>query len=87
LASQNILFVQSLDLLSTHMYAAMHLARSMSLTHSRERLVTVQDEHRMIARAIRSGDPETARTQMRREVANARARVLGNPEAETVAAD
>jgi GntR family transcriptional repressor for pyruvate dehydrogenase complex len=79
-ASQNILFVQSLDLLSTHIHAAMQLARSLSLSHSRERLTIVQDEHRAIAQAIRISDQATARSEMRRHVDNARARVLGQAE-------
>ncbi len=75
-ASQNDLFEQSLDLLSTHIFAAMHVARSMSLGHSADRLMLVQNEHLAIARAIGDGDAERARHEMRRHIDNARSRVL-----------
>jgi GntR family transcriptional repressor for pyruvate dehydrogenase complex len=75
-ASQNELFVQSLDLLSTRIFAAMHVARSMSLGHSPDRLALVQNEHQAIFRAIARGDAEAARTEMRHHIDNARSRVL-----------
>jgi len=76
-ASQNEMFQKSLDVLSEHIFACMYMARSLSLTHSPERLAVVQSEHEMIAAAIRAGDAEAARANMRRHIDNARARVLG----------
>jgi len=71
------MFQKSLDVLSEHIFACMYMARSLSLTHSPERLAVVQSEHEMIAAAIRAGDAEAARANMRRHIDNARARVLG----------
>jgi GntR family transcriptional repressor for pyruvate dehydrogenase complex len=75
-ASQNPLFEQSLTTLAAHIFAAMYVARNLSLTHSRRRLTLVEDEHRRIAEAIRAGDGEEARRLMRRHIDNARSRVL-----------
>jgi len=77
-ASQNALFEQSLDALAAHIFAAMTVARNLSLTHSRRRLTLVQDEHRRIVEAIRAGEPEEARTLMREHIDNARSRVLSD---------
>jgi DNA-binding FadR family transcriptional regulator len=77
-ASQNDLFDQSLDALSAHIFAGMHVARSLSLGHSPQRLILVQNEHEAITRAIRAGDAELARETMRRHIDNARTRVLGD---------
>jgi GntR family transcriptional regulator, transcriptional repressor for pyruvate dehydrogenase complex len=77
-ASHNDLFVQSLDALSAHIFAGMHVARSLSLDHSRQRLIAVQNEHEAIAHAIRIGDAGLARSAMRSHIDNARARVLGD---------
>ena len=77
-ASQNELFQQSLDALSSHIFAGMTVARNLSLGHSRARLVLVQDEHRRIVDAIRAGDGEAARRVMRQHIDNARARMLGD---------
>ncbi len=76
-ASQNELFQESLDALSSHIFAGMTVARNLSLGHSRERLLLVQDEHRRIVDAIRTGDGDLARIVMRRHIDNARARMLG----------
>lgn len=77
-ASQNELFRESLDALSSHIFAGMVVARNLSLGHSRDRLALVQDEHRRIVAAIRAGDGELARSVMRRHIDNARARMLGD---------
>jgi GntR family transcriptional regulator, transcriptional repressor for pyruvate dehydrogenase complex len=77
-ASQNALFAQGLDALSAHIFAGMHVARSLSLGHSAQRLAVVQHEHEAIANAIRAGAPELARETMRRHIDNARARILGD---------
>ena len=77
IASQNDMFQRSLDALSSHIFACMYMARSLSLSHSPERLSAVQEEHEAIAAAIRRGDADVARATMRRHVDNARARVLG----------
>ncbi|GGF10387.1 GntR family transcriptional regulator [Aliidongia dinghuensis] len=78
-ASQNELFRASLDALSSHIFAGMTVARNLTLGHSRERLLLVQDEHRRIVEAIRAGDAEEARRVMRQHIDNARARMLGDP--------
>jgi DNA-binding FadR family transcriptional regulator len=74
-ATQNALFIQSLEALSAHIFAGMHVARSLSLS-SPERLRIVQGEHRAIAAAIRAHEPEAARTAMRHHIDNARSRIL-----------
>jgi DNA-binding FadR family transcriptional regulator len=58
----------------------MHVARSLSLDHSRQRLIAVQNEHEAIANTIRIGDAGLARSAMRSHIDNARARarVLGD---------
>jgi GntR family transcriptional regulator, transcriptional repressor for pyruvate dehydrogenase complex len=77
-ASHNELFTESLDALSSHIFAGMTVARNLSLGHSRTRLTLVQDEHRRIVEAIRAGDGEAARRIMREHIDNARARMLGD---------
>jgi DNA-binding FadR family transcriptional regulator len=77
-ASQNDLFDQSLDALSAHIFAGMHVARSLSLGHSPLRLILVQNEHEAIAEAIRAGNAEAARAEMRSHIDNARNRVMGD---------
>lgn len=77
-ASQNDLFDQSLDALSAHIFAGMHVSRHLSLGHSPQRLIIVQNEHAAIAAAIRAGDAEGARTAMRSHIDNARTRIMGD---------
>lgn len=77
-ASQNALFEQSLAALASHIFAAMTVARNLSLAHSRRRLTLVQDEHRRIVEAIRAGEPDEARALMRLHIDNARSRVLSD---------
>jgi DNA-binding FadR family transcriptional regulator len=77
-ASQNDLFSQSLDALSAHIFAGMHVARSLSLGHSPQRLALVQQEHEAIAAAIHAGEAEQARAMMRHHIDSARARILGD---------
>jgi len=77
-ASQNDLFHQSLDALSAHIFAGMHVARSLSLGHSAQRLRLVQQEHEAIAAAIHAGDAERARMAMRHHIDSARTRILGD---------
>jgi DNA-binding FadR family transcriptional regulator len=75
-ASQNELFVQSLESLSNYTFQGMQLARSLSLRRSKERLNLVQREHLQIYEAIKEEDTELARQLMRTHIENARIRVL-----------
>lgn len=75
-ASQNLLFVQSLESLSEHTLKGMQLARSLSLRRSKERLNLVQQEHIRIYEAIRAEDSNGAKEAMRTHIDNARVRVL-----------
>ncbi|WP_048878201.1 FadR/GntR family transcriptional regulator [Acidocella aminolytica] len=78
-ATQNELFIQSLDALSAHIFAGMHVARSLSLAApDPARLQAVQAEHRAIAGAIRAHDAEAARQAMRAHIDNARSRILAS---------
>lgn len=82
-ASQNDLFDQSLDALSAHIFAGMHVARHLSLGHSAQRLIIVQNEHAAIAAAIRAGAADEARLAMRSHIDNARTRIMSDAAPET----
>lgn len=77
-ASRNQLFVQTLDALALHTSNGMNITRNLSLTRHQKRLLLVQEEHRSIVEAIRSGDEEAARRAMRTHIDNARHRALGD---------
>jgi GntR family transcriptional repressor for pyruvate dehydrogenase complex len=77
-ASRNQLFVQTLDALALHIFNGMNITRSLSLNRNRKRLLLVQEEHRRILEAIRKGDEEVARNEMRAHIDNARHRALGD---------
>lgn len=78
-ATQNELFIQSLDALSAHIFAGMHVARSLSLAApDPARLALVQAEHRAIAAALRARDTDGARAAMRTHIDNARKRILAS---------
>ncbi len=77
-ASRNQLFVQTLEALDLHIFNGMNITRNLSLTHNRKRLQLVQEEHRRILEAIRDGDEESARREMRAHIDNARHRALGD---------
>lgn len=78
-ATQNQLFIQSLDALSAHIFAGMHVARSLTLAAtSPQRLLAVQAEHQSIADAIRARNAEAAREAMRTHIDNARGRILAS---------
>jgi GntR family transcriptional regulator, transcriptional repressor for pyruvate dehydrogenase complex len=76
-ASRNNLFMQTLDALAVHTFNGMNITRNLSLTSNRKRLVLVQEEHRRILEAIRIGDEDLARREMRTHIDNARHRALG----------
>jgi DNA-binding FadR family transcriptional regulator len=76
-ASRNQLFVQTLDALAVHTFNGMNITRNLSLANNRKRLVLVQEEHRHILEAIRAGDEDLARREMRAHIDNARHRALG----------
>lgn len=75
-ATQNQLFVQSLEWLSDVARQGMMLARSMSLRRSQERLNLVQQEHFQVYEAIKNEDSDAARNLMRSHIENARVRIL-----------
>ena len=77
-ASRNQLFVQTLEALDLHIFNGMNITRNLSLTHNRKRLQVVQEEHHRILEAIRAGDEESARREMRAHIDNARHRALGD---------
>ena len=77
-ASRNQMFMQALDALAIHVFHGMNVTRKLSLARNRKRLALVQEEHRKIVEAIRSGDEELARKAMRAHIDNARTRVLGD---------
>ena len=77
-ASRNQLFVQTLDALAIHTFNGMSITRNLSLTSNRKRLLLVQEEHRRILEAIRVGDEDLARREMRTHIDNARHRALGD---------
>jgi DNA-binding FadR family transcriptional regulator len=76
LATQNQLFVQTLESISGIARQGMNLARSMSLRRSQERLNLVQREHFQVFEAIKNEDSEAARNLMRSHIENARTRIL-----------
>jgi GntR family transcriptional regulator, transcriptional repressor for pyruvate dehydrogenase complex len=77
-SSRNQLFVQTLEALDLHIFNGMNITRNLSLTHNRKRLQLVQEEHHRILEAIRAGDEESARREMRAHIDNARHRALGD---------
>ena len=77
-ASRNQLFVQTLDALAIHTFNGMNITRNLSLTRNQKRLLLVQAEHQRILEAIRVGDEEAARREMRTHIDNARHRALGD---------
>jgi GntR family transcriptional repressor for pyruvate dehydrogenase complex len=77
-ASRNQLFVQTLDALAVHTFNGMNITRNLSLARNRKRLLLVQEEHRRILEAIRAGDEDLARREMRTHIDNARHRALGD---------
>lgn len=85
-ASRNQLFVQTLDALAVHTFNGMNITRNLSLAANRKRLLLVQEEHRRILEAIRTGDEELARREMRAHIDNARHRALGACRAEIIRA-
>jgi GntR family transcriptional repressor for pyruvate dehydrogenase complex len=78
-ASQNDLFVQSLNAISSLIFTEMRVARTISITAADpERLQIVQAEHVAIVQAIRAMDAEGARQAMRQHIGNARGRILAS---------
>jgi DNA-binding FadR family transcriptional regulator len=75
-ASQNRFFADTLASLQPHIRVGMTLARNLSLLRPRERVVTVQNEHVAVVRAIRAGDAAAAREAMASHIDNARRRVF-----------
>lgn len=81
-ASDNRFFVSSLLALRPHLDFLIDLARSFSLSVSREHIEKVQHEHAVVYEAIAARDGPGARERMRAHIANARQRVFfGTPRA------
>ncbi|MFN3169542.1 MAG: FadR/GntR family transcriptional regulator [Hyphomicrobiales bacterium] len=80
-AADNRYYLSALSNLRESVAVGMNLARNLSLLKPRDRMARVQNEHVEIVRAIEAGDPEEARTQMRRHIENAKSRVFEGPSA------
>ena len=74
--SDNKYFVAARTSMKSNILAGLNLTRNLSLTKPQERLALVQQEHYAIYDAIERGDPEAARSAMRRHIENARKRVF-----------
>ncbi len=77
-ATSNAYFRTALQSLSREMAKGIEIARTLSLSISRERVRIVQDEHRKIFEHIVRREPELAREAMRSHLQNTRMRVLTN---------
>lgn len=75
-ASHNRFFMESLDFLKDNICTGMNLSRNLSLQRPDERNRAVQEEHAVIAAAVRAQDGPAAQEAMRRHVATARTRVF-----------
>lgn len=75
-AGKNRFLVTALKSIEAHAAFGIRLARSLSLTRPRERLLEVQAEHEQICEAIVREDAAGAREAMRSHVVNARRRVF-----------
>lgn len=78
-ASGNPFFARSLVNLRPAIDFSIGVSRSLTLTHSVERLRLVQAEHVAVFRGIESGDPAAARLAMQTHLTNACRRVFEGP--------
>jgi DNA-binding FadR family transcriptional regulator len=78
-ASANPFFEGVMEAMRTPIEFTIDLARSLSMRRPMDHLLTVQAEHVAIFEAIERGDPEEARSAMRRHVENSCHRVFEGP--------
>jgi DNA-binding FadR family transcriptional regulator len=78
-ATQNPFFARIHQSFQHPITFSISLARSLSLTHPRERLRIVQQEHAVILDAIESGDAEAAAAAMTTHLDNACRRIFQGP--------
>jgi GntR family transcriptional regulator, transcriptional repressor for pyruvate dehydrogenase complex len=78
-ASQNPFFVRAHQSFRNPITFSMSLARSLSLTHPKERLQTVQQEHIAILQAIEQKKPDDASSAMRLHLENSCSRIFEGP--------
>lgn len=77
-ATHNPYYVSMQTSLQPHIRFGMNLTRNLSRLRNAERVLAVQEEHRLILEAIAARDPETARHAMENHIANARRRMFEN---------
>ena len=77
-ATHNPYYVSMQTSLQPHIRYGMNLTRNLSRMRKAERVLAVQDEHRIILGAIDARDAEAARRAMQDHIANARRRMFEN---------
>lgn len=77
-ATHNPYYVSMQSSLQPHIRFGMNLTRNLSMLRKAERVLAVQDEHRVILDAIVARDPQAARRAMEEHIANARRRMFEN---------
>lgn len=77
-ATHNPYYVSMQTSLQPHIRFGMNLTRNLSRLRKAERVLAVQDEHRVILAAIEARDPQAARHAMEDHIANARRRMFDN---------
>ncbi|MBS0532987.1 MAG: FadR family transcriptional regulator [Proteobacteria bacterium] len=77
-ATHNPYYVSMQTSLQPHIRYGMNLTRNLSRLRKAERVLAVQDEHRVILDAIVAGDPDAACRAMQDHIANARRRMFEN---------
>ncbi|MCW5687599.1 MAG: FadR family transcriptional regulator [Pseudolabrys sp.] len=77
-ATHNPYYVSMQTSLQPHIRYGMNLTRNLSRLRKAERVLAVQDEHRVILGAIGARDAEAARRAMQDHIANARRRMFDN---------
>ncbi|MCW5694760.1 MAG: FadR family transcriptional regulator [Pseudolabrys sp.] len=77
-ATYNPYYVSMQSSLQPHIRYGMNLTRNLSRLRKAERVLAVQDEHRIILGAIEARDAEAARRGMQEHIANARRRMFDN---------
>jgi len=75
-ASGNHFFTSTLSAIREQIASGIAVNRNLTLIQSRERNLTVQNEHQVVYAAIAAGDDEAARRAMREHIENARRRVF-----------
>jgi GntR family transcriptional repressor for pyruvate dehydrogenase complex len=78
-ASGNPFYERAMRSIQRSIDFSIGLTRTLSLTHPRDRLLTVQAEHVAVLKAIEAGEPEKARAAMRTHLENACRRLFQGP--------